>query len=616
MAKGAMAMSEQERGSREACRRYAPTLAVLEDSGADPEARRAALDHLATCARCQADQRAYARLDTDLRHTFSPTSPAVASPLRTSDLLAAIGATSEPAAMPHWAARPTRAAIRSVIYLGDFEGGFERMSETPEPQERGGDKAAPDRTQDRKMAAIPSLRPAPQRIGQRAWTVGFSATAVAVALIVIAVTLFASRPHSGVAQTAAHVSATQTAGAHGAAGTAAGGPIVAISMDSPTDGWAIGDATGQQAGPVQTSVVALYHYNGSQWRLSQQIQGFPTYMGTGANPSTLKMLSATDGWAFGGSGHVLHYDGTAWRSVTISPAGGEQVLQLLALDMVSPTQGLAAARLGTSSPQGALGFLRFDGQQWSVEQGIISSLPGLDMNTLTITGISATPGGDVWAVGWAYAFASQSASQTSVPQVGLIFHRANGVWRLASELNQPTASVQIIPRDLLMLGPDTGWIVGDTDQTTTATEIGGATTTLTTTHALLLHYDGARWTQVSAPFATPTTSDRLQGIVATGPDSIWVTVQSNASAVLSSGVQFSGDFLHYDGTTWSEVTPSPTLKGVTSAWITAASPALDGTLWAVGGAELVQNQHGSVGPFFCLYANGAWGVVTPVVSGK
>jgi DNA-directed RNA polymerase specialized sigma24 family protein len=134
---------------------------------------------------------------------------------------------------------------------------------------------------------------------------------------------------------------------------------------------------------------------------------------------------------------------------------------------------------------------------------------------------------------------------------------------------------------------------------------------------LLLHYDGAHWTQVPAPLATPTSSDRLQHIVATGPDSIWVTVTTNAGTILPSGVAFSGSFLHYDGTAWSEVTPSLTaLKGITSAWVAAASPARDGTLWVVGGAELAQNQHGSVSGFFCLYANGAWSVVKPVVSGS
>jgi hypothetical protein len=129
-------------------------------------------------------------------------------------------------------------------------------------------------------------------------------------------------------------------------------------------------------------------------------------------------------------------------------------------------------------------------------------------------------------------------------------------------------------------------------------------------------YDGVRWTQVPAPLATPTSSDRLQHIAAAGPDSLWVMVQTNASVISSSGVAFSGSFLHYDGTAWSEVTPSLTLAGVTSAWISAASPVPDGPLWVVGGTEKEQNQHSAVGSFFCLYANGAWSVVTPVVSGS
>ncbi|HET9111138.1 MAG TPA: hypothetical protein VFN78_09965, partial [Ktedonobacterales bacterium] len=599
-----MAMSEQQRRSRVVCERYASALALLDDASTDPDAREAALDHLAACPWCQADRAVDARLDRTLRRAFGA---CATSPLRTSDLLVAIGATSEPAAMPRWATDARGETIRSVVYLGDFDdvGGFSRMSEQDErvsDDELRGQSARDDggsvATSARRMAAIPSLHPERRRIGRQAMTLGFGATAVAVALIVVAVTLFGSRGHLAPARTA-HASATQTASAQRTIG-ASFGPIVAISMDASNDGWALGDATSRQAGPVDP-VAALYHYDGSNWRLAQVVKGFSVYA---EEPASLKMLSTTDGWAFSDApGSLLHYDGTSWRPVTIAPNGA----RVLALDMESPTDGWAAAQGGDNMP---LNFLHYDGRQWTLDADVATP-PGLDTNQLVISGISSSGGGDVWAVGYD---AVQEPAQFSgvAPSVGLIFHRVGGVWQLASRLNAPTAAAaNIFPRGILMLSPTSGWIAGDSSQTTTTTEVGGSSVTMAATHALLLHYNGAHWTPVSVPLSTPSGSDQLSQIVATAPDSVWVMATSNAQTILPNGVAFSGDVLHYDGTAWSEVRPSVTPTGVTSVMLTALSSGGDGTLWAIGMTSLPHSEGG----FFCRYVGGVWQIVQPVTGG-
>ncbi|HZC04926.1 MAG TPA: hypothetical protein VE338_04735 [Ktedonobacterales bacterium] len=615
-------MSEQERRPRMACERYAPTLALLDDASTDPDARAAALDHLAGCVWCRADQRVDNQIDDALRRAFGPASAPSASPLHTSDLLAAIGATSEPAAtplaMPRWAsARPTGDAIRSVIYLGDFDdvGGFDRMSDQDERDSDGAGNGQPTRedsgsvaTSARRMAAIPSLRPAPRRqVGRQAMTLGFSATAVAVALIVVAVTLFGSRGRAPTRTAHAGASATQTARAQraaGAAGAASLGPIVAISMDAPNDGWALGDATPQSANGEVESIAALYHYDGATWTLKQRVKGFPII---GSGPASLTMLSPSDGWAFTAPGHLIHYDGTAWHPITISIAGGTIAPHVLAFDMVSSTEGWAAVQGVGQTP---LSFLRYDGQQWKRDASAIS-LTGLTLNPLTITGISAASRDDVWAVGYAFARPPQGTGNDAI--VGLIFHRVGGVWQVATRLNAPTTNVaNLVPRGILMLSPTSGWIVGDSDQVVTSTQVGGSTITANITHSLLLHYDGVRWAPVSVPLSTPSDSDQLSQIIATGPDSVWVMATSNAQTILPSGVAFSGDVLHYDGTAWSEVRPSVTPTGVSSVMLTALSSGGDGTLWAVGLTGLVHSE----GPFFCRYAGGAWQIATPVTSGS
>src|SRR6185312_10150861 len=129
-----------------------------------------------------------------------------------------------------------RSLIRKVIYFGDFDGGFDRMSEQ---DERDSGAHAPS---GRKMAGIPSLRPGPRerRMSRQRWAVAFGATAAAVALIVVVAVPFATRarPPATPPRTA-HAAATQTASAQALAAAAALGPVVAVSMDSPTDGWAI-----------------------------------------------------------------------------------------------------------------------------------------------------------------------------------------------------------------------------------------------------------------------------------------------------------------------------------------------------------------------------------------
>jgi hypothetical protein len=619
-----MAMSEWMRGARGACDRYAPTLALLDDPAIDPAERAEALEHLAGCALCQADQAADERIDAALRRAFGPQS---AASLRTRDLLLAIGATREPT--PHIIVATASGAaspIRSVVDLGDFEGGFERMSES-EGANGAANSAASGGASDetsaaaaqsgaqpapaRKMAAIPSLRPVPRHLGRsssRVWAMGFSATAAAVILVVVAVTLFSSRGRAPALAGVTH-NASATATAQWRAHMGALGPIYTISMDSPTDGWAIGDASTQNAnGAQQVTAAAFYHYDGSEWRLSQTVQDFSIF---GRDNATLTMFSPTDGWAVDGSANsILHYDGSTWRAVHITPAGNAQIAQLLAVDMVSPTEGWAAAKLGSDSPQGNLSFLRFDGQQWNVEPGSIS-MPGVDLNTVSIQGISALPDGEVWAIGEVIPFLTPNTSTSS--QVGFIVHRTHGVWHLASELNQPFAATSVAPVDILMTSATTGWIVGSY-QSVKSTSNGD----MAITHALALHYDsartGSRWVPVTLPIANPSQGDQNTSITSTGPNDVWVAGLSNDMNVTSSGLAISALLFHYDGTAWTQE-PS-TFPGVTgynqvSVYTIAETP--DGSLWGAGALYKEQSGQGSQVPFIASYHNGAW-TVAPIAT--
>lgn len=474
------------------------------------------------------------------------------------------------------------------------------MSEHDQPDAGQPDTLVPAR----KMAPIPSLRPGSHERAteRRRWALGLGAAGVALVVIVVTAALVAPRVHPGATTRAtggANVAKTASAQAQQGAGTE--GPLMAVTMVSSTDGWAIG----QQGQPDQSGSQGpqglLYHFDGSRWTLSQQA---PAISLPGNGSPTIQMVSPTEGWILEGSSQVLRYDGTAWRPVTITPVGKAQIIQLLAIDMVSPTEGWAAARLTTSSPQGAFGFLRYDGKQWVVEQDAFA-LPGLDKNTVMISGISAAPGGDVWAVGVATPYTTPGTTNNS--QVGLIFQRVNSEWRLASQLNRDAATTSFIPSDILMTGPTNGWIIGSSVQIQQSPN--GA---IANSHALLLHYDfqqtGARWVPVAAPIANPTEGDQLNTIVATGPGDIWVNGITSGSTI-TAGLVINTLLLHYDGAHWTEMTPSFTaLTGINTVSTFAIALAPDGTLWAAGGLEKGQDAQGALHPFMCSFSGGVWSV--------
>jgi hypothetical protein len=580
-------MSEQARGPSEACDHYAPLLAMLDDLPELSEAfsaqeRAAAREHLAGCSHCQADQRASAQLAHRLRRAFGP---AAASPLRTSDLLAAIGATREPA-LPAPAATPSRRnPIRSEVYLGDFDGGFDRMSEQ---DERGNGAQAPS---DGKMATIPSLRPGPRErvVVRQRWTAAFGATAAAVALIVVVAALFATHARPTAPQTA-HGSATQTAG--GGADTQ--DQIQRFTMLSPTDGWAIG---ANQLPDASVPQADFYQYDGKQWTFKQKLAGF-SFLGV-ESPS-IQMLSPTNGWALDSLGHLARFDGTTWRMAPIIVPGSPQITSFLALDMVAPTQGWAAAMAGSNPATSQLAFLRYDGQQWIVDQSAISE-PDLQAFSPDFGGISVTPQGDVWAVGTEETTLSPSA------MVLVIYHRENGVWRVASRIGPASKSLQRIPHGILMTSTTTGWIVGEIDHVT----VTPSSVSVDSTEPLLLRYDGTTWTPVHVPLTNTSTTDTLTQIEASGPQNIWITGTTGASTLSPSGVWIHALLLQYDGAQWTQKPLGGSVgsgstggSGLSTADVTTIAIAPNGDLWA--GGFVVNTQTTGTRSLFWRYSHGAW----------
>ncbi|HEX8726974.1 MAG TPA: hypothetical protein VF739_00035, partial [Ktedonobacterales bacterium] len=446
------------------------------------------------------------------------------------------------------------------------------------------------------------------RLGWSRWTTPFATVAVALVVIVVAATLFSlrGRPSGGTGSNSTHANATATALAQAQPGSVNGGFVLAVSMDSPTDGWAIGQPGDTPAHPTPSSGGApapsavLYHYNGSAWVQSASVANFQ--LGGGIGDAYFKMLSPTDGWAFDGDRSLYHYDGSAWRAVAISLPGVSSVY-IQSIDMVSPSLGWAAVNIGG----GRIRFARYDGARWTLEP--ITGLPAtVNASGFAIAGITVTPQGDAWAVG----AGSPPNPTPGMSGVGLVFHRVGGQWVAQAPLNTPSAKVAINPYGIYMSGPNSGWIIGEQEQNKTTSE-----GTRSITHTLLLRYDGQRWTQITVPLGTVTDYETLTQIVGVGPDNIWVSGRSSAGQVIAGGVQVDALLLHFDGQSWSQVWPDAPIHNVTAISVSYSGLAMssDGTLWAVGGASLVQDQQAQNGPVFWRYSGGAWSLL-PATSGN
>ena len=131
-------------------------------------------------------------------------------------------------------------------------------------------------------------------------------------------------------------------------GSACATTLHAISMVTATDGWAVGDEG------------VIVHWDGTRWQPA-------------ASPTTkalyaVDMVSADDGWAVGGSatvyggqGIILHWDGSAWQEVTMPAQVG-----LHGVAMVSHDDGWA---VGFRSYYYGLGYnyiLHWNGASWQV----------------------------------------------------------------------------------------------------------------------------------------------------------------------------------------------------------------------------------------------------------
>jgi hypothetical protein len=173
----------------------------------------------------------------------------------------------------------------------------------------------------------------------------------------------------------------------------------AVDALSSSDVWAAGGASaGTPSSPGRTLIV---HWNGTTWK--RVPSPGPSTTKLGPQLSYLSMDSATDGWAVGvvfnrqhgtTANLALHWNGTRWQQVTTSPA-----FQFSGVASFSPSDATAVGSDQTGSHVFTPAAFHWNGTSWA----LAATLPGPHGVPASQLGgpddLSAASGTDLWTVG-------------------------------------------------------------------------------------------------------------------------------------------------------------------------------------------------------------------------
>ena len=128
--------------------------------------------------------------------------------------------------------------------------------------------------------------------------------------------------------------------------------INSLTVVSPGEGWAVGSLSGGTGPhPAHSEKALVEQYSHGMWQQDTSFAGPPNSYGYSLYG--IAMVSASEGWAVGSDGLIVHGLGGTWTQVP-SPTG--QALESIA--MVSPTEGWAVGDQGT--------ILHYSNGAWSL----------------------------------------------------------------------------------------------------------------------------------------------------------------------------------------------------------------------------------------------------------
>jgi hypothetical protein len=240
----------------------------------------------------------------------------------------------------------------------------------------------------------------------------------------------------------------------------------------------------------------------------------------------------------------------SWQKVASSNVGGSTALdnELLGVDAISLSDAWAVG--WSQEPNGPPYVKRtltehFDGSNWRI---VPSPNPANDYQSV-LHSVSGTSANDVWAVG--------SSHDGTLPSRTLIEHWNGTQWSIVPSPSPDTQFNEL--RGVAALSANDAWAVG----------YRGGTHNETPIEALILHWDGAGWSQVASP-NVPSGANQLFAITAISANDIWAVGVAGAPLAM-----------HWNGSAWS-VTPLKVDGGLSTEWLTGVSGAAGNDVWAVG----------------------------------
>jgi len=323
----------------------------------------------------------------------------------------------------------------------------------------------------------------------------------------------------------------------------------AVAAIAPNDVWAVGDYFNNEANNAKQ--VLIEHWDGTTWSPVSSPNPSPAENSLRA----IVALSANDVWAVGyyqsSVGNqmlMLHWDGSAWTWV----AGPNLPNTVSFLHGVSATAANDVWAVGYYANVGSSTYqtltVRWDGAAWSL---IPSPRPFTSSTLKAVSAISRT---DVWTVGYAIA-------PGSVP---IIFRWNGSQWE-----NMPTnlpSYMSVSLNAVSAISPADVWAVGTYYHENRA-------------YALILHWDGLQWTQVSAP--NQPGDNELSGITAVSPNDVWA-VGSWGTNFHRAGSEYQPLIMRWDGARWSYVpAPAPDVSAYYGS-LRSVHALSAGDAWAVG----------------------------------
>src|SRR4051812_5252503 len=281
-------------------------------------------------------------------------------------------------------------------------------------------------------------------------------------------------------------------------------------------------------------------------------------------------IGPNDAWAVGSSGfatrgpgspidqaRILQWDGAEWAPVAapVIDTFEHNLLETVPvqgrLGFLQSVDGVARDDVWAVGHAGGTLIEHWDGEAWSW----VSSPKSGREDRASLVSVSAVAADNAWAVG-------------SDPEVGpLMLHWDGTRWSEVELTDVPNPkSAHLV--SVVGIGPDDAWAAGgvfnEADQGW---------------QALVLHWDGSRWRDVSAPSVVPTGTTELMALAASSSDDVWAvgfwSDESHTGSIVHSLAE------HWDGTSWT-IVDTPPMAGDRYRFLNGVAAAAPNDVWAVG----------------------------------